>query len=76
MCVSVCMSVPLQKHRFLVDWRLLVKEHIANIGITLASFFFKDLWGFFVRFLGQYKAYYCAEGGVSRTRVRGCACFC
>ena len=38
-CVWVC--VPSRKPRFLVDWRLLVKERIANTGIPL------DVFGFF-----------------------------
>ena len=40
MCVSVCLSVPLRKPRFPVDWRLLVKESIANICIPLEIFGF------------------------------------
>ena len=36
----VCVLVPLLKICFLVDWRLLVKEHIANIGIPLDIFRF------------------------------------
>ena len=32
---SPCVCVPAQKPRFLVVWRLLVKERIANIGIPL-----------------------------------------
>ena len=35
MCLCVCLSVSLRKPRFLVDWRLLVEECIANIGIPL-----------------------------------------
>ena len=40
MCLCVCLSVPSQKTRFLVDWRLLVKECIASIGIPLDFFRF------------------------------------
>ena len=40
-CLSVC--VPLRKPCFPVDWRLLVKERICIIGISL-----KNIWCFFL----------------------------
>ena len=33
-------SVPLRKTRFPVDWRILVEERVANIGIPLDLFFY------------------------------------
>ena len=39
----VCVSVPLRKPRFPVDWRLWIKEGIANNGIPL------DIVGFFLQ---------------------------
>ena len=36
--MSVCLCVPSRNTRIPVDWRLLVKEHIANIGIPLEFF--------------------------------------
>ena len=36
--MCVCMSVLSGKTRFPIDWRLLVEEHNANIGITLDVF--------------------------------------
>ena len=41
-----CMSVSSPKTRFQVDWRLLVEEHIAYIGILL-HIFCLSLWWFF-----------------------------
>ena len=39
-CPSVvCLSVPSQKTCFPVDWRILVKERIANIGILIEIVF-------------------------------------
>ena len=38
--LSVCLSVQLRKSRFPVDWRFMVEELIANIGIPL------DVFGF------------------------------
>ena len=35
---SVCVFMPSRKTRFMVDWRLLVKERIANIGLPLEIF--------------------------------------
>ena len=59
-CPSVCLSVTLRKPRFLVDWRLLVEEHVANIGITLDFFldicFFDDFSHFVIfRVLGYFQ---------------------
>ena len=34
-CVCACLCVPSQKNCFPVDWRHLVEERIANIGIPL-----------------------------------------
>ena len=31
----VCLSVHVWKPRLTLDWRLLVREHIANIGLSL-----------------------------------------
>ena len=40
-CLSVCLlSVTIQNTPFRVSWRLLVKGHIANIGIRWHYFFF------------------------------------
>ena len=36
--------VPSRKTRFPVDWRLLVKYCIANIGIPLDIYFFSDFF--------------------------------
>ena len=38
--MSVTVSVPSWKPHFPVDWRIMVVERIANIGIPLAIFFF------------------------------------
>ena len=38
LCACVCVCEPSQKPTFLVDWRLLVKECIAYIGIPLDIF--------------------------------------
>ena len=46
--MPVCLSVPSQKPHFPVDWRILVIEHIANIGIK------------YIGFLGPCKPAYCA----------------
>ena len=48
-CMSVCLSVPLRKTHFPVDWRLLVKERIAYIGMPKHNFsfffpHFQDVW--------------------------------
>ena len=45
--VSAFLSVPLRKPRFQVDWILLVKECIANIGIPLDIFKFLAFQCFF-----------------------------
>ena len=37
----MCVSMPSLKPRFPVIWIILVKEHIANIGIPLDNFGFK-----------------------------------
>ena len=37
---NVYVSVPSWKPRFPVDWRLLIENPIANIGISLLFFFF------------------------------------
>ena len=48
-CVSVCVCVCHRRNSdFLVDWILLIKEHFANIGITLDTFCFLL---FFIDFL-------------------------
>ena len=39
--LCVCLCVPSRKTRFPVDWRLLDKDHIANIDMSLTQF-----WGF------------------------------
>ena len=39
-CVRVCLSVLLRKPHSLVDWKLLIEEHIDNIGIPLIVFWF------------------------------------
>ena len=48
--LSVCLSVPLRKTHFLVDWRPLVQGRIANIGLPshffLFSFCFNDVLRF------------------------------
>ena len=44
-CPSVCVCVPPRFIRFPVDWRLLVEDLIANIGIPL------DMFGFLLRAL-------------------------
>ena len=49
---SVWLCVPSRKTWFPVDWRLLVEEHIANIGIPLDVL--KYIW-----FLGICKPAYC-----------------
>ena len=38
-CTTNCLCVPSQKTCFQVDWRLLVNERIANIGIPLEVLF-------------------------------------
>ena len=45
----MCVFVPSPKTRFQVDWRLLVKERIPNIGITIGILGFDDFfqWFFF-----------------------------
>ena len=67
-CVCVCLSVPSRKPRFLVDWTVLVKEHIANSGIHLdlfgyCSFDYFQHFEFSNGFLGLCKPAYCAGGG-------------
>ena len=65
--------MPAWKSCFLVDWRLPVKDHIANIGITLVVFFFWQfqyflaIW-FCFGFLGLCgpKPAYCRNWGVCR----------
>ena len=45
------MFVPLQKPRFSVNWRLLIEECIANIGIPLDFLcfcHFNDFWCFVI----------------------------
>ena len=37
-CPSICLSVHVWKPHFPVDWKLLVEEHIAKIGIPLEVF--------------------------------------
>ena len=41
---GVCVFVPLRKTNIPVDWRLLVKEFIANIGLPLDFFRLLLLW--------------------------------
>ena len=62
-CLSACLYVHIWKPRFPVDWRFLVEEHIANIGINL------DFLGFcrFNDFL--------QSGGFSRGKGCGCGCW-
>ena len=82
---SQCQSVlyvcePSRKTRFPLDWRLLVKEHITNIGIPLDIFCcccnFDNFYcltkisGFEV-FANQPTVH---NGGVSSGRVCGCGC--
>ena len=45
---SVCVSVPSRKTRFPENWRLLVEEYIANIGMPLNVFSFLLFWWFSV----------------------------
>ena len=68
--VSVCLSEPSWKTCFPVDWRLLVVERIANIGIPL-DFFFNDfislaIFRGFGVFSNQPNAYYPVVGTTSR----------
>ena len=49
--LSVCVCVPSRKPHFLVDWRLLVKERIANIGMPPHISFYKYICFFFFEFL-------------------------
>ena len=61
-CVCVYVCVPSRKRRFPVDWRHLVKEHIANIGIfgLLPIQWFVGIQFVFLGFLGLCKPGYCA----------------
>ena len=56
-----------------MDWILLVKEHIANIGIPLEVFFFAIsmflAFRNFFWFLGLCKPSYCAGGGFTAVAV-------
>ena len=75
-CVSVSVSVPLRKPRFLVDWRFLVKDHVVNICIPL------DIFGFFLfQWLLGLDSCFGFVGPTVRTagdirgRVCGCGCW-
>ena len=80
-CVCVCLCVLWQKPNILVDWRLLVEDHITNIGKpldVLRCCFFNDflafefcleLWVFAIQ------PKFVHNGGVSRGRVCGCGCW-
>ena len=46
--MHVCLSVHVWKPRFPVDWKLLVKERTANIGIPLYFQFFALSMNFYV----------------------------
>ena len=46
--MSVCLSVPLRKTHLLVDWRLLVKGRIANIGLPSQFILLFRWFGFLV----------------------------
>ena len=77
---DVRLSVPSWKPRFSVDWRLLVKEHIANISIPLDVLFFAVLLIFCILkkkfFFGVFANHSTVHsGGVSRGRVCGCGCW-
>ena len=74
-CVCVC--VPSQKPLFPVDWRLLVEEHVANIGISQDVFGFLPFqwyfaFQFFWGFLGFANQPTMHNWRVSRGRVCGC----
>ena len=72
MCVCA-----IAKKRFLVDWRLLVKEYIANIGISLdICVFYGDFWRFenILGLLVVANQPTVHNGGVSSGRVCGCGC--
>ena len=76
--MCVCLPVPLQKTHFPVDWRLLVEEQIAYIGIPLDVFgflLFRFFFGFRIFWvLGslQFNQPTVHNGGVSRGKVCGC----
>ena len=73
----VCLCVPLRKTRFPVDWRLLVKECIANISVPLNVFgFFAGLIIFlhFQYFFGYFvfASHLTVHKGVVSSGVCGC----
>ena len=73
-CVYKCLCVPLKKTRFPVDWRLLVSERVANIGIPLDIFHncaMMMIFGFF--FFKDIATVH--NGTISRGRVCGCGCW-
>ena len=80
----MCVYVPSRKPNFPVDWRLLVKERIANIGIPLDVFWVLTLLMIFLVLKTNLGSWVFANqstvhtGGVSRLgegRVCGFGCW-
>ena len=49
--LSVCLSVHVWRHRFPVDWRLLVNKHSRKFGLPLKFWFCIFFPSFFIMFL-------------------------
>ena len=76
----VCLCAPSWKTCFPMDLRLLIYEHIANLGIPLDIYvflLFNDFLGWFFFAFGVFvNQPTLHNGGVSRWKVCGCGCCC